>query len=557
MTLGHTAREEPALRRSTLSPGGRSAEPARKRGPAPLRSGTAAGSGGLSPLLSPRVLRASLLRAASLAASVILSLGCALFDMSALVVTSFRPQESSLREVHDLAPELRFSKEVNKRSVEEAFSITADGAPLPGRITWPDGRTLRFLPAEPLAPFVVYEMHLSTSAEDSMGNDLRAPFSHTFTTRSDRSGPVVASASPRDRSRIEDPLAPISITFSEAMDPSSLYPAFSLAPPTSGILALSDDQRTLTFTPSEQLRWQTEYLVTVASGASDLQRNPLDADYCLRFTVGVDTSPPTILSVKSEEGGLILPPDDPAGVAPRIVEGWEATSGLIVTFSEPVLTTSATASSRLSPPVGCSIEEAPAAATATLTYRFPDRLAYGTLYTLTIEAGVLDTEGNPMPEPQSYHFLVNGPLSRPPEILRVLFPTSPALPSTSQPLEAWGELDLSNFTVGERTDTFFDLAFAIASGASLDPFTLFESLGFASTNDAAEIVPFAVQIDPSGPSSGPLPATTTHEVVARAWVHLTNNPGSGQMTLRVAPSLADSRGARLGQEFVLPLNEPR
>ena len=479
---------------------------------------------------------------------------CSLLDLRTFAVTSWSPRERQLSSVSGVAVEIRFSKKANKALVEQAFSITGDGTRLPGRLSWPDDRTLRFTPAEPLCELVVYAMQLSTEAEDSEGNDLREPFAHSFTTKTDTARPCVLSVAPADHASIADPLSAVSLTFSKTMDPATLYPAFSLSPPARGFLSQSGGGTVLTFAPTEQLSWQTQYVVSVARSAADRQRNSLGADFKARFFVGTDTTPPSVSAVRSADRAVPLLPDEAGDSVMTVTEGWESTEGLVVSFSKPVLTASALAAAAISPAVRLSIAEASAAYTSTLTYSFPDRLAYGTVYTLTLSPGFQDAQGNRSTGEWVYHLAVDGPLTRSPSIARVCFPSIPADPATNAELTDYGTIDLSGFSPGVRTDTFFDLYIDLAAGASLDPFPVAESFSVTTSNDAADVVSFAVQINPTTPGVSP-PPTGLNQVVARVWVHLTNNPASGQVALRLSCALKDSRGTPLAREVVMPLND--
>jgi len=480
---------------------------------------------------------------------------CRLLDLRVFAVASWSPRESQLSSVSGVAVEIRFSKEPNRALTEEAFSIAGDDAPLPGRVSWPDDRTLRFTPAEPLCDFAVYTMRLSTEAEDTGGNDLREPFAHSFSTKTDSTRPTVLSSAPTDHASIADPFSPIAMAFSKAMDPATLYPAFSLSPPVRGFLSLSNGGDVLTFTPTEQLAWQTEYMICVARSAADRQRNSLGADYTTRFFVGTDTTRPSVSSVRGSDSGIALLRDAPGDSVITVTEGWESTEGLVVTFSKAVLTASALAAAAVSPVVRHTIAEESTVLTSTLTFSFPDRLAYGTTYTLTLLPGFQDAQGNRSTDEWIFHLVVDGPLTRPPSIACVYFPSSPADPATNTELTDYGTIDLSSFSPGVRTDTFFDLYVDLASGASLDPFAVADSFGATTTNEAAYILPYAVQINPTTPGTSPPPASALNQVVARVWVHLTNNPSSGQIELHISPSLKDSRGTPLAREVVVPLND--
>ncbi len=472
---------------------------------------------------------------------------CALFDASPLTVTSWSPREERLSTVNGVVIQVRFSRPVNVVLTEQAFSITADDATLPGRVSWADDSTLVFTPDEPLRDSVVYSMHVSTQAEDTQGRDLQPPFNHTFSTRTDFSRPSVVSTSPPDHAAIADLLTPLVVTFSKRMDPASVYPAFSLSPAVTGLFSLSPDGTTMTYTPTQQLQWQTRYTLTVAASAADTQRNTLGADFTSHFTVGTDSIPPAIVSLQRADDLTPLVADSPLGMT--IAQDWEATAGLIVTFSEPVLTTSALAAISLSPPVDFKVQERNSSSTATLTYSFPSRLAYGTTYAVFVGSGIQDTQGNRSTGQAAYHFIVSGSHTRPPVVAHVYFPLTPGDPSPE--LTAYSSITLP--AVDTQTDRFFDLYIDHAEAASLDPLVVSQAFSVSVTNGAADISPFAVQSNPAvifPAVSGP------DQSVVRVWVFVTNQIASGQVVIRVSTALVDSSGNALAREFVLPLKDP-
>ena len=488
-------------------------------------------------------------RLATISAFALAVLGsCTLLDTSPLTVISWSPRDEQPATLDGAVIQIRFSRAVNAALTEQAFSITADSVTLSGRVTWPDYSTLLFTPHEPLRDFVVYRMSVSSQAEDAQGRDLQPPFYHTFTTRTDFSRPVVVSSSPLDHASVTDLLTPLSVTFSKGMDPSTVYSAFSVSPLVTGFFSVSPDGTVFTYTPTRQLQWQTRYTLTVAKSASDRQRNSLGVDFTTHFSVGTDLVPPAISSVQNADTSISLVPDNPTGSL-TITQGWEATDGLRVSFTEPVLTTSALSALTLSPSVAFKVQESNAVHTSTLTYSFPDRLAYGTTYTVFAGAGIQDAQGNKTAGQAAWHFIVNGPDTRPPVISRVFFPSTPGDPSSNVALAAYDAIALP--PIATPTDTFFDLYIDHAAGSALDPFVVSQSFSVSVTNGAADISSFAVRGNPAQVS----PAVTGTEQVTRVWVHITNHVSSGQVVIRVSTALTDSRGTALANEFILPLND--
>ncbi|GAI13774.1 unnamed protein product, partial [marine sediment metagenome] len=147
--------------------------------------------------------------------------------------------------------------------------------------SWTDGQT--------------YEV--KAKALDKAGNTFEGT-AITFTY--DTTPPTVTAKSPTGSDVAV--ASSITITFSEAMNQTSAQSAFSTSPSVSG--SFSWDGNTLTFDPSDNLSYGTEYTVTVAGTAEDLAGNGLDGDkdgtaegsptddYSWSFTTG--TAPSTV-----------------------------------------------------------------------------------------------------------------------------------------------------------------------------------------------------------------------------------------------------------------------
>jgi len=74
----------------------------------------------------------------------------------------------------------------------------------------------------------------------------------------------------------------MTVTFSEAMDKTSVQKAFSISPSVPGSFSWSDN--TLIFTPSSDLAYGTTYSVTIGTGSMDLASNHLQLPYNWQFS---------------------------------------------------------------------------------------------------------------------------------------------------------------------------------------------------------------------------------------------------------------------------------
>jgi hypothetical protein len=115
-------------------------------------------------------------------------------------------------------------------------------------------------------------------------------------TNNDATAPTVAATTPPSGSLAGDPSAPVVITFSEPVDPTTVAGAVSLkqgGSPVSVDVDLDPSCTVATLTPRVKLGPPaTVYAVGVATSLRDMAGNPLAAPYLGPFTIAADTTPP-------------------------------------------------------------------------------------------------------------------------------------------------------------------------------------------------------------------------------------------------------------------------
>jgi hypothetical protein len=152
-----------------------------------------------------------------------------------------------------------------------------------------------FTPTAPaiLTAGTVYNATVTTAAKDLSGNALANSFAWSFTTGSSTSKtpPSIVSTNPANAATGVCTNKSVNVTFSEAMDPSTLNTATftvaaSTAPgtPLAGTIAYSIPGNVATFTASSTLTANASYVATVTTGAKDLAGNALAAAFVTNFT---------------------------------------------------------------------------------------------------------------------------------------------------------------------------------------------------------------------------------------------------------------------------------
>ncbi len=175
---------------------------------------------------------------------------------------------------------VKFDKEMNETSSQQAFTLETGGICVPGNFTWNDGNdTMTFFPSIDLFGETEYCVNITTLATDLEGNSLLAPWTSSFVTK-ETTPPIVLSVMPTNGQVNISIDTPLRITFSEKMNKTSVENAIMIS---GGLSAVSfdwvDDGRTVSFVPSSNLEYNTECVITInGSIAADLAGNPLDGN---------------------------------------------------------------------------------------------------------------------------------------------------------------------------------------------------------------------------------------------------------------------------------------
>ncbi len=219
-------------------------------------------------------------------------------------------------------------------------------------------------------------------------SNLNQPSSTTGSngTTANAAPPTVTSTTPLNGATGFPVNRSISVIFSKTMNAATLNATtFTLSGPSSAVTgSVFPSGATAVFTPLADLASNTTYTATVTTGATDLQGNPLAANYVWSFSTGVgsaaapDTTPPTVVSS--------APVRNAADVA--------INSAVTAAFSEEInpATISQTTFFVTGPSGTVSGAITPGSASASI--RPGANLASAATYTATLTTGISDLSGN-------------------------------------------------------------------------------------------------------------------------------------------------------------------
>ena len=248
-----------------------------------------------------------------------------------------------------------------------------------------------------------YTVTVTTGVKDLAGNAMATQFTSTFTTAAapDTTPPTVVAVSPANGAASVAVTSPVNITFSEAMDATTIngttvsLKTTSSGTVVSGAVTYNAATKVATFTPSGALAFGTGYTVTVTTGVKDLAGNAMAAQFTSTFATAAapDITPPTVVST--------VPTDGATTVA--------INTTVTATFSEAMDSASVATGGAFT--LKATVAGTPVTGTVTYntvthiaTFTPSSSLANNTGYTATITTGVKDVAGNFMAAPKVFTF---------------------------------------------------------------------------------------------------------------------------------------------------------
>jgi len=118
-------------------------------------------------------------------------------------------------------------------------------------------------------------------------------------------GPTVTSTVPANGATDVEVDSSMQVTFSEAMDPTSITTAtFTLNRGVTGSVGYDASTNTATFTPSSNLDYYTLYTATITTGVKDTSGNNMAADYTWTFTTETRKTKPCFIATAAYGSSL-------------------------------------------------------------------------------------------------------------------------------------------------------------------------------------------------------------------------------------------------------------
>ncbi len=336
-------------------------------------------------------------------------------DTTRPMVSSTTPANGETAVAFNAPISANFSEAMNPLTITTAtFTVFHGTTPVAGSVTYV-GVTAIFAPDQILAPETLYSATITSAATDLAGNALAADYNWTFTTgvAVDVTPPQVSSTVPANGVTGVALNAPLSATFSEAMNPLTISTAtFTLragATPVAGVVTYVGV--TATFDPSANLAGDTTYTATISHNASDLAGNEMAQDYVWSFTTGTapDTTRPMVSATTPANGATAVALNAP----------------ISATFSEamnPLTISNATFTLRGASAVSGTVSFAG----VTALFAPSVALSPATQYTATISGTVTDLAGNAMATDYVWRFTTGAAVDTTPPLVSSTVPVAGA-----------------------------------------------------------------------------------------------------------------------------------
>lgn len=335
-------------------------------------------------------------------------------DITPPEIISYSPPQSAV--MQSSCPVIvSFSKPMNKDKTQKAFLLSYGefgDSSIKGNFSWSNNDTIMtFTPQLPLVNGY-YRLIIEKTACDTHANTLVTQHISCFTIGEDTIPPEVLSLQPVDCSENIPLNASIVTVFSETMDIPSVEKNIRFSPSIDYITNWDTTHTILTITPYTPLLFNTWYQIEI-SKCEDISQNTMVKSVSARFRTGSEYIRPLItgLYTTSISQNMALANNY------TVYEGANIRDDVIVTFNEPMDTSSITKALIISPQINwdaywensnqiCSI-------------RFSEPLHPNTTYELLINTHLKDIAQNTLLNDLCVYIVTNGNLSSIPSITKL------------------------------------------------------------------------------------------------------------------------------------------
>lgn len=351
------------------------------------------------------------------------------------------------------------------------FTLSGPGGAVAGAVTYnSSSSTASFVPSANLAFNTLYTATVNTGAANALGVQMASNYMWTFTTASQ---PAVVSTMPTSGATGVALNQVLSATFNQAMNATTLTTStFTLAGPAgavSGTVAYNATGSVATLTPGAPLAYGTVYTATITTGAQNPAGIGLATNYTWSFTTLAQ--PLTVATVLPVNGATGVP----------------VNQTLTATFNEALncaTIMSPAASFNVTGPNNTAVAGAVTCSGNIATFTPNANLAYSTLYTATLSAGITAANGTMLGSNYMWSF-ITVPAPTPPTVistvpanLAINVPVNQAVLATFSEAMNPATINATTFTLAGPGTTAVTGAVTYTASGSVATFTPAASLAY-------------------------------------------------------------------------------
>lgn len=308
--------------------------------------------------------------------------------------------------------EITFSNEPNQYLFINSFSIKEDSDDVIGLFEFSDTKAI-FYPNDGIKNNYLYEITITTNAEDTNGNSLEKDYKTTYTTRTEFVRPSIVNIIPGHETQTDNGIEEIIIEFSEPIDDVSFRNSLSFSPSFDYTYSWDNNGTTVHIFPTAKLNRETRYEIKISTTLMDKNRNTLLNEYRSTFLNYVDTDIPTFTLSYDDNGSSQFLNSE------KINKNIKTDEKLILTFSESINIEYVSSYIEIYPSLNVNI--IPDKNTNDkATIEFTKDMEWGNTYRLTIFHGLKDFANNEIKTDCHYDITFDHEDNRPITIKKVL-----------------------------------------------------------------------------------------------------------------------------------------
>ncbi len=161
-----------------------------------------------------------------------------------------------------------FTCDMDKSTVEDAWSFMEGSVPIDGSFHWESSQRVRFTPQQ-IVPPQDYTLYIGYSAGSEEGVRLESAYTHTFHTTKDVGPFCVEEINPSPEDIIISPHVIFEVLFNKSVEKASFYNAFTITPTVQGRFEWTQENTRVRFTPLTPLAPMVHYQLKLSTRCCD------------------------------------------------------------------------------------------------------------------------------------------------------------------------------------------------------------------------------------------------------------------------------------------------